>query len=329
MVKGQTLIASDGLEVCLYPLESIRITQSYKGDTSHGSFEVANTGLWDVTGISGDNPLGCIIAPFSGKIVACKTGYVNGNQRILASNNKVHLPDGTIDYANFGWGHDKNLLVKLGDEVKQGQIIGYTGTYGFVTGEHSHLMIGKGKWTRGNTIPTCWNKKGSKIFYMPNAVNIDKLFFKNKIRAINTSKVDGNVSLNWEEYNDMDLTILQVTRDTSMHQVEILEALINARSEHSTSATKYGKLPVGVYNVYETYDDGTYTWCRVGTGVWIGTSKTFTCFKDYPKESGDDYKSKYEKLEKKYDEEVKLYNELSSKVTTLESKIAKAIETLG
>lgn len=329
MIKGQTLVASDGYEVALYPLESIRITQSYKGDTSHGSNSIANTGLWDVTGISGDNPLGAIIAPFSGKIVACKTGYSNGNQRILASNAKVHLPDGTLDYANFGWGHDKNLLVKLGDEVKQGQLIGYTGTYGYVTGEHSHLMIGKGKWTKGNSIPLCWNKKGSRIFYMPNAVNIDKLFFKNNIRKINTSKVDGSVSLNWEEYNDMDLTILQVSRDTSLHQVEITEALINTRSEHSTSGSKLGKLPVGIYNVYETYNDGAYSWYRVGKGIWIATLTSWTCFKDYPAESGDDYKSKYEALEKKFDTLEANYNTLNSNYASLNSKITKIKEVLA
>lgn len=56
MVKGQKLFASDGYQVCLYPLESIRITQTCHGSTSHSSNKVSNTGLWDVTGVTGDNP---------------------------------------------------------------------------------------------------------------------------------------------------------------------------------------------------------------------------------------------------------------------------------
>lgn len=298
MYKGQKLVASDGFEVLLYPLESIRITQSHKGSTSHSSYQVSDTGLWDVTGIAGDSPKGRIYAPCTMIVKIIKKGYVNGNTVILESKDKVHLPNGECKKICLGYGHDNVLDVKVGQEVSQGEHIGDCGNYGNVTGVHSHVMIRVGAWTYGNTIPTCWNKNGYKIFYMPGAVSIDDFFFKNKIRKIDTSSIDGVVKLNWEEYNDMNLDILKVDRNTSIHQVEITEAIVNARSEHSTKVTSLGKFPIGIYNVYEEYFDGTYTWLRVGTGVWMATLSSWTCYKDYPA-SIDDYKSMYEKLEAK------------------------------
>lgn len=310
MVKGQKLVASDGYEVLLYPLESIRITQSYKGSTSHSSYSVKDTGLWDVTGINGDNPKGYIYAPCSMVVKVIKKGYVNGNTVILQSKSKVHLPNGQLDYVCFGFGHDNVLDVVQGQEVAQGEHIGNCGNYGNVTGIHSHIMIRVGQWIYGNSIPTCWNKNGYKIFYMPNAVCIDKFFFDNDIRKIDTSNVDGVVILNWEGYDDMNLEILKVDRDTSKHQVEVTEQLINSRSEASTKGTKYGKVPVGIYNVYEEADN-TYHWVRIGNGVWM--AETGTCYKDYPASSG-------------LEDEIK---ELKTKVSNLENKITKVKEIVA
>lgn len=312
MIKGQKLVASDGFEVLLYPLESIRITQSYKGSTSHASFQVTDTGLWDVTGITGDNPKGYIYAPCSGFIRLIKTGFVNGNTVILESKDKVHLPNGLCEKICLGYGHDNVLDVKEGQEVEQGQFIGNCGNYGNVTGIHSHVMIRVGAWIYGKTIPTCWNKNGYKIFYMPNAISIDEFFFKNNVRKIDTSNVDGVVKLEWKGYGDMDLNILKVDRDTTRHQVEITEALINARSEHSTKVISLGKLPIGIYNVYEEYNDGTYNWYRVGTGVWIATLSSWTCYTDYPATDSTDK-----------------IKELETKINILESKIKQAVEVLA
>lgn len=299
MIRGQTLVASDGYEVCLYPLESIRITQTCHGSTSHSSYKIKNTGLWDVTGMDGDNPKGYIYAPFTGVVKAIIKGYVNGNQTMIQSTNKVHLANGKLDYACFGFAHDNILDIKVGQEVKQGQFIGNCGSYGNVTGVHSHFLIGEGKWLYGKAIPLCKNKNGSNIFYCPNAINIDEMFYKNGIRAYDVSHLkqcNDPYVFNWKEWvDDMDLSILKVDKNASMHQVEITEELINARNEHSTSSNKLGKLPLGVYNVYETYNDGTYDWFKVGNGVWIATSSDWTCYKDYPKTT-EDYKEKIERI---------------------------------
>lgn len=203
MVKGQKLFASDGYQVCLYPLESIRITQTCHGSTSHSSNKVSNTGLWDVTGVTGDNPKGYIYAPFDGIVMAVITGYVNGNQTMIQSKKKVHLANGKLDYACFGFAHDNVLDIKVGQEVSQGDFIGNCGSYGNVTGVHSHFLIGEGKWKHGTTIPTIESKNGTKIFYMDNAIDIDDMFYINGVRTIDVSKLKANNDpyvFNWKTF---------------------------------------------------------------------------------------------------------------------------------
>lgn len=356
MIKGQTLIASDGYEVCLYPMESIRITQSHYGSYSHSSNEIKNTGLWDVTGVSGDNPLGYIYAPFTAKVVAVKTGKASGNTVILVSTNKVHLANGELAYARFGFCHDNTLDVKLGQTVKQGEFIGNAGNYGNVTGVHSHFYIGVGEWTRGNTVPTCKNKNGSVIYYMPNAVDIDNFFFIDGIRTFGkyktadkfTYKDNGDVDHwmstdrlynYWKKWHgeSLDLTKFKVERDESKYQVEVLKEEIRARKDHVISDDTYlgVKVPVGIYNILETYTDSKYKWVRIADGVWFALAGVVNeNYIEYPANS-DDYKAKYEEEVKLYNELKTQYNDLNNKYTDLqvenmelEKKIEKVKEAL-
>lgn len=293
MIKGQKLVAADGYEVALYPLESIRITQSYAGSTSHGGKTVKNTGLWDVTGVSGDNPKGAIYAPVTMICKAVKKGYASGNQTILQSVNKVHLGNNTIGYLIFGYGHDANLDVEVGKIYEQGTKIGDCGSYGNVTGVHSHLIIGTGEWTYGNSIPCTLNKNGAYIYYCPNAIDIDDAFYTNGIRRIETTKVDG-ITLYWKEYNGttLDLHKFIVDRDKTKNQVELTEEIIRARNATNTKTSSYlgMKMPIGIYNILERTTANNYDWVRVGTDVWFAL--TGTCYKLYDAEETIDL-SKY------------------------------------
>lgn len=293
MIRGQKLIASDGYEVALYPLESIRITQSCHGSTSHSSNKVSNTGLWDVTGASGDNPKGYIYAPFDGIVKAVLTGKTNGNQTMIQSKKKVHLANGKLDYACFGFGHDNVLDIKVGQEVKQGDFIGNCGNYGnLVTGTHSHFLLGQGKWTHGNKIPTIENKNGSTIFYMTNAIDIDKMFFINGVRTIDVSKLkenNDNYSFNWKTYeggSSVDLSSYKVERNYFKHQVEVTGTKVNARKTPSLSGAKLGVyVPTGYYNVEETATADGYSWVKLDTDVWFACVEG-AC-KDLPASSDD------------------------------------------
>lgn len=357
MTKGQVLIASDGLEVALYPLESVRITQTYYGSTSHGSNIVKNTGLWDVTGVNGDTNKGVIYAPFTCKVVVCLTnGKSSGHQVVVQSLNKVHLANGSIGYALFGFGHDNELDVKLGQIIKQGEKLGDCGDYGYVTGVHSHWMIGVGEWTRGNSLPICKNKSGSSIYYMPNAIDIDDMFYINGIREVakylNGDKITNNedgsityyvsndkVTCNFKKFSGqtLDLTQFQVERNESKHQVEIKIEIIRARKDHYISDdTLLGiKVPIGIYNVLETYTDKEYKWVKIADGVWFALAGVVNeTYIEYEADTTD-YKKLYNALNKEFkalQEEFETlrnnYSSLEKDLTNAKEKIESAIKVL-
>jgi murein DD-endopeptidase MepM/ murein hydrolase activator NlpD len=56
------------------------------------------------------------------------------------------------DHFSSGYAHQSKIIVKVGQEVKQGQIVGYVGTTGLSTGCHLHLQIYK-NGTRVNPRP--------------------------------------------------------------------------------------------------------------------------------------------------------------------------------
>lgn len=270
MVKGQRLIAADGYEYALYPMESIRITQSYAGSYSHSSWTQENTGLWDVTGVTGDNPKGEIYAPFSGTII-----YIgDGHQTFLMSSDKVHYADGTLDYAMFSFGHDNKSDVKVGQFVTQGQKIGDAGDYGKVTGVHSHFLLYKGKWPFGKKIPVCKNKNGNHIYYAKGSpADIDKLFRIDGIRAISTYKIDG-LTLNWREHGGeaMDLSKYLKERDEYKHQIKITANNVCVRK--TPNGEKYSgiHLPEGIYDYGATSTAGAYTWMQLDDDIWFALS---------------------------------------------------------
>lgn len=358
MKKGQTLIAADGYEVCLYPLNSIRITQTHYGTTSHSSNEVKNTGLFDVTGQDGDETKGVIYAPFTCKVVAIKTGYNNGNQVVVVSTDKVHLANGSLAYAIFSFGHDNKVDVVLGKIYKQGTKLGDCGNYGNVTGVHSHFMLGTGEWTYGNYIPLAKNKNNVNIFYMPNAIDIDDMFYINGItidkiaKVINKSKSstksydtvtqnsDGtitqvtycdatNANKNfkvtniWRTYtgDSIDISKFIVEQDSSKHQLEVKEEKLRARKTPTNvdDSNYYGiQIPVGWYNILETTEANSLKWCKIAENLWCAI--TGTCCEEHQADTTD-YKEKYELEVKKYEALEKKYNSLVTANEKLTDKV--------
>ena len=138
MVANERLIANDGYEVMLFPLEYMYMSQDEGGDYSHlHTYSIDFLG-WGANGRIYHCPY---YAPCS-----CKCVYVGSSYRVFTSLDKVHYPDGTLAKVTFSCHHDNNPIASLNDIFTQGDLIGHTGTAGNVTGDHLHLNTAKGTY---------------------------------------------------------------------------------------------------------------------------------------------------------------------------------------
>ena len=141
MLAGQTMTASDGTEVCLFPFEYLYMSQDEGGDYSHqGTYNLDFLG-WGENG----RVTGCAFyAPCTLRCV--DIWDPSSNNRVYQSKEKVYLADGTKDYLTIAFAHDDNPPYSVGDEIRQGDLLGHTGTTGRVTGDHTHSCCGKGAY---------------------------------------------------------------------------------------------------------------------------------------------------------------------------------------
>ena len=143
MIAYQTMVAQDGYEVCLFPLEYMNISQGENTGPSH--YNVYNMDFlgWGANGRVETCPL---YAPCTLKVVAL-WDYNNSHTVTFESIDKVHFADGSLDYLTIAFTHALNPPYHTIDEViHQGNIIYYTGTYGEASGDHVHMTCGKGHY---------------------------------------------------------------------------------------------------------------------------------------------------------------------------------------
>lgn len=144
MIANQRLIAQDGYEVALFPMSYLYMSQDEGGDYSHqGTYNIDLLG-WSSNGRVYQAP---IYASCTMKVVAYNAGYEWGNTVVFESVDRVHLPNGSLDYFCIAFGHDSNPpITTIGTTVTQGQLCYHTGTYGNVTGDHVHVCVGQGHY---------------------------------------------------------------------------------------------------------------------------------------------------------------------------------------
>lgn len=151
MVAGQTMVASDGYEVALFPMPYLRMSQDEGGDYSHiGTYNIDLLG-WNSDGRVYQAP---IYAPCTMKVVARWLTYNAGNRVVFESVEKVHLPNGQLDYLCISFAHDSNPpYTTIGQTVSQGQLCYHTGQYGIASGDHVHTCVGQGHYQGFTTRP--------------------------------------------------------------------------------------------------------------------------------------------------------------------------------
>ena len=171
MKAGQKLV-HDGHEVCLFPMETMNITQwsspsSYSHCCGH-PFDNAISGQVSVP----------VYAPFSCHLVHT---YPSGNTRVYQSDNEVWTPSG-LKTVVVSFTHDPNPPTET--RYKQGDLIYHTGTAGMATGDHVHIdqsfTIGAGLVSYGIVCSygnECYALSGSEL---PNNV-----FYVNDTNIVN------------------------------------------------------------------------------------------------------------------------------------------------
>ena len=137
----QRMVAPDGKEICLFPFEYMNISQNEGGSYSHeNTYNIDFLG-WGANG----RVLQCpFYAPCTLRCVAIWDP--NANNRTYESVNPVHLADGSVDYLTIEFAHDDNPRWTVGSIINQGDLLGHTGTTGYVTGDHIHSCCGKGRY---------------------------------------------------------------------------------------------------------------------------------------------------------------------------------------
>ena len=123
--------------------------------------------IWPVTGFTVTSPFGQRIHPIYGTpefhtgidlakacgspIVASGAGVVTVAGLSSGLGNYTEINSGPL---STGYGHQSKIIVKVGQQVKQGQVIGYVGSTGVSTGCHVHFQAinAQGKFFDPTTI---------------------------------------------------------------------------------------------------------------------------------------------------------------------------------
>lgn len=163
-----------------YPCKVMRITQNYKGKTSHYPHTMGSPKDYPIDEggkDTGKDPLYC---PCDEMIVRRIFGVGSGgtNTIWLESTDRVFFADGTTDFFTMLITHpnDSDLEgIKVGDTFKRGQAITREGADG-ATANHLHISGGKGKYrgsgweknSKGKWVLTtmCGTFKPEDLFYI-------------------------------------------------------------------------------------------------------------------------------------------------------------------
>lgn len=165
MLAGQKLVGDNGLEVLLFPLEYMNMSQPEGGDFSHAGTLAMDFLGWGANGRLYNCPY---YAPCSCRCIA-STEEAN---RIWQSINPVNLADGSSSIVCWVQAHDNNPL-SIGTVLNQGDLLGHTGTAGFVTGDHVHFNFAIGEYANWEQVPpnNNWQLKNSIHIYNACYVN--------------------------------------------------------------------------------------------------------------------------------------------------------------
>ncbi|MBR1653667.1 MAG: M23 family metallopeptidase [Clostridia bacterium] len=246
-----------------YPVDYIGITQAFKQGTHHG----LDLGWHDYQGepiyVSADGVV-CATNDYD------KSGQSWGNYVKIDHGNSIytlyaHLKDG--------------ICVTNGQEVKQGDIIGYMGNTGYSFGTHLHFEV-----YVGGASTSCRVDPVSMAYVYPG------------------QKVSSDDANTVKYYTPI---VNSTIRNENKNQVEVLTEL-NVRTTAGLNGGKVGFVSSGIYDYYEVQEADGYTWYKISENQWIAQDSNNTYLRIYniqpkpepvptpnPKPIKEEYKEKY------------------------------------
>ena len=244
-----------------FPMETLNVTQSYLGNTSHYPH---------TTGTPKDYPIDCagidggesaIFAPVDMRVTAIRGigSSLTTNTIWLVTTEKVKTPTFT-DYAFMTLTHwnDTDPAItkwKVGSIIKQGEIICYEGKDG-AAANHIHMVVGRGEsnnWqenSNGKWVITGDTKKPEEVMY------IDPNF---------TTTIKNTGGITWIDVPKNVGT--PVSRDETRDQLQV--NVSNAYARDSANGNILGYINPGIYNSLEFITKDGYDWHRVEGNIWI------------------------------------------------------------
>lgn len=163
MKAGQKLLHK-GIEVALFPMEFMKVTQGAGGTYTHkGTLNI------DLAGQDGGKSN--LYAPCDLTVV--KNSHTQSHEVIYWSDKKVLWANGTVDYISIRTLHDDVVSdLPVGKRIIQGEVMGQEGDTGQSDGNHTHLCVAKGH-TKSISI------KPSKFRDLAGSVPVNEVFHIN------------------------------------------------------------------------------------------------------------------------------------------------------
>lgn len=178
------MLITEGLEVCLFPMEYCNITQ---GDKTAPS----GTHYGNASDLAGQNTgQDEFFAPCSCKVVSININ--DGNAVWFQSLDAVLTPSGK-QVIHFMCIHANDIShLKIGQTFKQGEMIYKEGTAGKATGNHVHCEFAFGPLDVSKRYGNA-AKGGTTFYFLPNAKSIEDVCFMNDTVILNGKA-------NWRTY---------------------------------------------------------------------------------------------------------------------------------